>query len=238
MHDTFISYAVEDNDFVTDVAFGLKNNGLSVWFAPMSLKVGDRLLDSIEKGMNESRTGILVLSPAYLTKSWTSFEMDALIRKNIEGNTKILPIWLNVTKREIENKHFALSGIVGITDTSGVPGVVSQLVEVLSDGAPYRGVIPSWENPEHRFLDGVGEIKLQSIDGKATTIFELLIHSGDEEFPFWLAGKSYSKRDLLLHVTQIIGADPSRVKKWVQEDGYQQLWDMCIENGYDPKMFC
>jgi hypothetical protein len=87
-------------------------------------------------------------------------------------------------------------------------------------------------------LDGVGEIKLQSIDGKATTIFELLIHSGDEEFPFWLAGKSYSKRDLLLHVAQIIGADPSRVKKWVQEDGYQQLWDMCIENGYDPKMFC
>ncbi|WP_233961046.1 toll/interleukin-1 receptor domain-containing protein [Pectobacterium versatile] len=237
MHDSFISYAVEDNDFVSDIAFGLKRNGLSVWFAPMSLKVGDRLLDSIEKGINESRTGILVLSPAYLTKNWTSFEMDVLIRNNIEGNKKILPIWLNVTKKEIENKHVGLSGIVGITDTTGVPRVVSQLVEVLSDGAPFRGVIPSWENPENRFLDGVGEINLQNIDGKTTTIFELLIHSRDDEFPFWLAGKSYSKRDLLRHAAEIIGSDPVRVKKWVQEDGYKQLWDMCIENGYDPKMF-
>ncbi|MDE8740610.1 toll/interleukin-1 receptor domain-containing protein [Pectobacterium polaris] len=238
MHDSFISYAVEDNDFVSDVAFGLKSNGLSVWFAPISLKVGERLLDSIEKGLNESRTGVLVLSPSYLSKNWTSYEMDILIRQNIERNKKILPIWLNVTKEDIENKHIGLSGIVGITDTTEVPRVVSQLVEVLSDGAPYRGVIPSWENPEHRFLSGLGEVNLQDIDGKTTTIFELLVHSRDDQFPFWLAGKSYSKRELLLHVSQIIGADPARVKNWVSEDGYEQLWDMCVESGLDPKMFC
>ncbi|PAC65655.1 hypothetical protein CJP04_03975 [Klebsiella pneumoniae] len=238
MHDSFISYAIEDNDFVSDLAFGLKRNGLSVWFAPLSLKVGDRLLDSIEKGLNESRTGILILSPSYLSKNWTSYEMDILIKQNIEGNKKILPIWLNVTKKDIENKHIGLSGIVGITDTAEVSRVVSQLVEALSDGAPYRGVIPSWENPEYRFLSGVSEVNLQSIDGKTTTIFELLVHSNDEQFPFWLAGKSYSKEELLLRVAEVIGADPARVKKWVGDDGYQQLWDMCIEYGYDPKMFC
>ncbi|RZB31702.1 MAG: hypothetical protein SRB1_01321 [Desulfobacteraceae bacterium Eth-SRB1] len=86
MHDSFISYAVEDNDFVSDVAYGLKSNGLSVWFAPLCLKVGDKLLDSIEKGLSESRTGILVLSKSYLSKNWTSYEMDILIRQNIEGN--------------------------------------------------------------------------------------------------------------------------------------------------------
>lgn len=238
MHDSFISYAIEDNDFASDVAFGLKSNGLSVWYAPMSLKVGDRLLDSIEKGLNESRTGILVLSPSYLSKNWTSYEMDILIRQNIEGNKKILPIWLGVTKKDIENKHIGLSGIVGITDTTAIPRVVSSLVEVLSDGAPSRGIIPSWENPEYRFLSGVGEVNLQNIDGKTTTIFELLIHSRDDQFPFWLAGKSYSKGELITNVAQVIGSDPARVKKWINEDEFQQLWDMCIENGYDPKMFC
>lgn len=102
MHDSFISYAIEDNDFVSEVTYGLKTNGLSVWFAPLSLKVGDKLLDSIEKGLNESRSGILILSKSYLSKSWTSYEMDILVRQNIEGNKKILPIWLDVTKQEIE----------------------------------------------------------------------------------------------------------------------------------------
>lgn len=238
MHDSFISYAIEDNGFVSEVALGLKNHGLSVWFAPMSLKVGERLLDSIEKGLNESRTGILVLSPSYLSKNWTSYEMDILIRQNIEGDKKILPIWLDVTKEDIENKHIGLSGIVGITDTTEVPRVVSQLVEVLSDGAPSRGVIPSWENPEYRFFSGVGEVNLRSIDGVTTTIFELLIHSSDDQFPFWLAGKSYSKKELIINVAQVIGAEPARVKKWVNDDEYLQLWNMCVENGYDPKMFC
>jgi hypothetical protein len=50
-HDTFISYASEDNDFAAAIAYGLRANGLSVWFAPLSLKVGDKLLDSIEQGI-------------------------------------------------------------------------------------------------------------------------------------------------------------------------------------------
>jgi hypothetical protein len=41
--DVFIFYATEDNDFAADVACGLKANGISVWFAPLSLKVGEKL---------------------------------------------------------------------------------------------------------------------------------------------------------------------------------------------------
>lgn len=237
LYDSFISYAVEDNDFVSNLILGLKSNGLSVWFAPLSLKVGDKLLDSIEKGLTQSRTGILVLSKSYLSKNWTTYEMDILIRQSIEGNKKIFPIWLDVSKEDIENKHIGLSGIVGITDTNKISRVISQLVEVLSDGAPFRGVIPGWENPRYRFLNGLGEVNLQNIGGPATTIFELLVHSREDEFPFWLAGKSYTKKDLLYHVAQIIGPDPYRVKKWVFEEGYKKLWNMCVENALHPNNF-
>lgn len=96
MHDVFISYATEDNDFASDIAYGLKANGLSVWYATLSLKVGDKLLDSIEKGLQLSRSGMLIVSEAYLAKGWTSYEMDILIRQHIEGSKKILPVWLGL----------------------------------------------------------------------------------------------------------------------------------------------
>ncbi len=238
MHDSFISYAEEDNDFVSKLVTGLKDNGLDIWYAPISLKVGDQLLDAIEKGLSESRVGILILSPSYISKGWTSYEMDILIRQRVENKKKILPIWLGVTKKDIENKHTGLSGIVGITDTTDVNDVVSRLVEVLSDEAPYRGIIPSWENPVYRFLSGVGEVNLQTIKGQTTTIFELLIHHRDDQFPFWLAGKSYSKMELLSEVAHIIKADPDRVKKWVSDEHYQKLWDMCEEYGLNPDWYC
>lgn len=236
-HDTFISYATEDNDFASDVALGLKANGLTVWFAPLSLKVGDKLLDSIEKGLQSSRSGVLVLSKHYLAKKWTAYEMDILVRQHIEGKKKILPIWLGVSKAKIEERHAGLSGIVAITKTDPTRHVVSKLVESLSEGAPRRGVIPTWEDPAHRFLKGLGEVNLQTSEGPATTIFELLLHSTESEFPFWLAGRTYSKTELLLHVAQLLPHVPDRVKNWVQEDGYKKLWEMCVEHDLDPKLF-
>jgi len=237
LHDTFISYATEDNDFVSAIAYGLKANGLSIWYAQLSLKVGDKLLDSIEKGLQESRSGVLVLSKSYLAKNWTSYEMDILVRQHIDGNKKLLPIWLSVTKEEVEARHIGLSGIVAITDTQQTHNVISKLVEALSDGAPSRGVIPSWENPAYRFLNGLGEVNLQTSDGPATTIYELLVHGKPNQFPFWLAGKAYSKKELLYHVAQILGPDPNRVKNWVREDGYKKLWQMCVENDLHPNNF-
>lgn len=237
MHDSFISYATEDNDFAAEVAYGLRSNGLSVWFAPLSLRVGDKLLDSIEKGLQESRTGILILTPSYLAKNWTSYEMDILIRQHVDRSKKLLPIWLGVTKAEIDERHIGLGGIVAVTATDSIGHVISQLVASLSDGAPSRAVIPSWENPAYRFLQGLGEVNLQTADGPATTIFEFLLHAKPHQYPLWLAGRPYSQEELLLEVAHYIGADPDRVKNWVAEDGYKKIWEMCVTAGFNPVMF-
>ncbi len=237
LHDVFISYATEDNDFASDIAFGLKANGLNVWFAPVSLKVGDTLLDSIEEGLKASRCGILIISKNFLAKQWTDFEMGVLVRQHVESKKKILPIWLGVDKQDVEQRHIGLSGIVAITETESTNLVVSKLVAVLSEGARSRGVIPIWEDPAHRFLEGLGEVKLQTSEGPATTVFELLVYGSDDVFPFWLAGHSYTKKELLFKVAQILPHVPGRVKKSVREDGYRKLWEMCVEFGFDPKQF-
>jgi hypothetical protein len=236
-HDAFLSYAAEDNDYASDIALGLKANGLSVWFAPVSLRVGDKLLESIEQGLAQSRSGILLITPKYLAKNWTSFEMDVLLRQHVEAKKKLLPIWHGVTKTDVDEKHLGLGGIVAITEATSVEQATSKLIEALSDAAPSRGVIPGWEEPAYRFLEGLGEVNLQNSDGPASTIFELLLHGKEHHFPFWLAGRSYTKIDLLLRVAQLLGPVPDRVKNWVREEGYDSLWKMCEEYGIDPNSF-
>jgi len=163
--------------------------------------------------------------------------MDILIRQHIEAEKKLLPIWLGVEKSEVENRHLTLSGIVAITEIKNILQVVSNLVEALSDGAPSRGVIPGWENPSYRFLQGLGEVNLQSSDGSTTTIFEFLLYGKEEEYPFWLAGKIYSKKQLLEYVAKIIGPVPERIRRIVGEDGFDKLFKMCVEHDLHPNNF-
>jgi len=142
-----------------------------------------------------------------------------------------------VNKGDVEKRHVGLSGIVAIVDPPSAAEALVKLIAALSDYAPSRGVIPLWENPAHRFLYGQGEINLNSSDGPTTTIFELLLHLDDGAYPLWLAGRTFSKEDLLVRVAEILAADPQRVKNWVFEDGYRALWDMCVKHGIDPAVF-
>jgi len=187
--------------------------------------------------MAQSRSGTLILSSAYLDKGWTSYEMDVLVRQHIEGKKKLLPIWHNASKAQVEAKHSGLGGIVAITDTSTTPNVVSKLVEALSSGAASRAIVPVWEDPTHRFLQGLGEVNLQSADGPATTIFEFLLHANESQYPLWIGGRVFTKKELLVHVARLLGPVPDRVRSWVREDEFQKLWKMCVESDLDPKSF-
>lgn len=237
-HDAFISYASEDTELASELVRSLEARGLNIWYAPIDLKVGDKLLDSIEKGMKESMYGILLLSPAYLDKGWTKYEMDILLRDNIEKNRKILPIWHNVTKNEIEVNNSGLAGIVAIKSDAGIESNIESLTSVMTDNAPMIGVIPSYESPKWRFLQGRGEICLQSEDGPATTLWEFLIHTKDEQYPLYLDGDLYTKEDLLYRAAQVLPHIPDEdVDRLIAKKGRKKIIDMCIKIGIDPYIF-
>jgi|AGTN01.3.fsa_nt_gi TIR domain. len=69
---------------------------------PVELKIGEKMLDSIENGMNKSKSCILLISKVYLDKGWNNYELDVFLRHYIEEKKKVFPIWLNVTKAELE----------------------------------------------------------------------------------------------------------------------------------------
>ncbi len=100
--DVFISHASEDKDlFVRPLAVALQSLGVSVWYDEFSLRLGDSLSRSIDKGLASSRFGLVVISPQFLKKPWTEYELRGLISREVEEDRVILPIWHGVTRRQV-----------------------------------------------------------------------------------------------------------------------------------------
>jgi hypothetical protein len=59
--DVLISHASEDKDAIArPLADALSEQGISVWFDEMTLRVGDSLRRSIEGGLAKSRFGVAI----------------------------------------------------------------------------------------------------------------------------------------------------------------------------------
>lgn len=101
-YDVFISHASEDKDEIArPLAEALRALNFSVWFDEFELKLGDSLRRSIERGLNESRFGIVILSHNFLSKEWPQKELDGLFARESDGSKVILPIWHNISKQEV-----------------------------------------------------------------------------------------------------------------------------------------
>lgn len=99
-YDVFISHASEDKDeVVRPLANALRSEGLRVWYDEFELKIGDSLRRKIDKGLANSKFGIVVLSKAFIKKGWTNYELDGIITKAVSGEQIILPIWHNISKK-------------------------------------------------------------------------------------------------------------------------------------------
>ena len=72
-----------------------------VWYDEFEMRIGDSLRRKIDKGLANSRFGIVVVSRDFIKKGWTNYELDGIITKAVSGEQIILPIWHNITKKEV-----------------------------------------------------------------------------------------------------------------------------------------
>lgn len=101
-HDVFISQASEDkDDIVRPLADALIAQGLNVWYDEMTLRIGDSLRQKIDKGLANSKVGLVVLSPSFIKKGWTNYELDGIVTRTVSGEQVLLPIWHNITKQQV-----------------------------------------------------------------------------------------------------------------------------------------
>jgi hypothetical protein len=101
-YDAFISHASEDREkFVKPLADALTRMNYRVWYDEFELRVGDSLRQSIDKGLINSRFGIVVLSPAFFAKNWPQYELNGLTAREMDGHKVILPIWHMVNREDV-----------------------------------------------------------------------------------------------------------------------------------------
>lgn len=135
--DVFISHASEDKEgFVRELADTLtKEYNFKVWYDEFSIKWGDSLRSAIDKGLKNSKFGIVVISRSFIKKGWTNYELDGLFQKEMTLGKTILPIWHDITKDEVQAFSASLAGRKALnTEMSTVHEIAEELKNILEVG--------------------------------------------------------------------------------------------------------
>lgn len=131
--DVFISHASEDKDaIVRPLALALDAGGLKVWYDEFELKIGDSLRRKIDAGLARSRFGIVVLSRSFFRKGWTNYELDGLVTRSMTGEQILLPIWHEITKKELIDYSPSLADKVArSTATHTIDEISQEIIELI-----------------------------------------------------------------------------------------------------------
>jgi len=130
--DVFVCHATEDKeDFVKPLAEALRKQSLRVWYDEFELKLGDGLRQSIDRGLRDSKFGIVVLSHAFFSKPWPQRELDGLTARETSDKKVILPIWHNLTREEVSNYSPTLAGKLAVSSSKGIDTVVQEILRAL-----------------------------------------------------------------------------------------------------------
>lgn len=131
--DVFISHASEDkDDVVRPLVQALQAGGLKVWYDELTLKIGDSLRRKIDSGVARSRFAVIVFSKPFFAKGWTNYELDGLVTRSVGGDQILLPIWHNITKKEvIEFSPSLADKLARSTSTHTVEEIANEIIELI-----------------------------------------------------------------------------------------------------------
>lgn len=130
--DVFISHAWEDKEALArPLAKALEAAGLRVWYDEFTLKIGDKLGRSIDRGLANSRYGIVILSPNFFAKEWPQKELSGLVTREVDGSVVILPVWHNLSAEDVRRYSPSLADRVAANSDRGINQVVHELLRVL-----------------------------------------------------------------------------------------------------------
>ena len=144
--DVSVSYASEDKvAFVEPLVKELQTYGLRVWFDAFSLKIGDSLRESIDRGLANSKFGIVVLSRSFFAKNWPTRELSALFARQVMGKEIILPVWHDISQEELLTCSPLIADVFACKSSDGISAVARALVGVIRPEAfeLYTGITDS-----------------------------------------------------------------------------------------------
>ncbi|MBB5208003.1 hypothetical protein HNQ52_001532 [Chiayiivirga flava] len=115
------------------LAQSLNEIGLTVWYDEYSLRPGDSLRRSIDKGLAQCSVGVVVLSPSFFIKEWPQRELDALYSSEIAERARIIPIWHDIDFKGVAAVSPLLADRLAINSSIGVKKIASKISALFPD---------------------------------------------------------------------------------------------------------
>jgi hypothetical protein len=75
LYSCFISYSAKDEEFVRRLHADLQDKGVRCWFAPEDMKIGAKILDTLDQAIRLRDKILLVLSEASIASDWVEDEV-------------------------------------------------------------------------------------------------------------------------------------------------------------------
>jgi hypothetical protein len=95
-YSCFISYSSKDDDFARRLHADLQDKGVRCWFAPHDMKIGAKILDTLDEAIRLRDKVLLVLSEASIVSDWVEDEVTkAFDEERQRGTVVLFPVRLD-----------------------------------------------------------------------------------------------------------------------------------------------
>ncbi len=94
----FISHAHQDAEVAQRLAHDLADHGYDIWIAPDSIRPGEKWVEAINRGLEESSIFVLLLSPDAVASRWVKMETNAAIEFEHGGEIQFYPLMLKACR--------------------------------------------------------------------------------------------------------------------------------------------
>ena len=91
LRQIFISHAHQDVEFARRLTADLRAHSWQIWIAPDSIFPGEKWVEAINRGLEESGVFLLLISPHAVTSRWVTSETDVAIEMEHEGLLQFIP---------------------------------------------------------------------------------------------------------------------------------------------------
>ena len=165
-HDIFVSHASEDKAaIVRPLVQALAALGLRVWYDEDMIKGGDSIREAIDRGLRDTRNAVVILSPAFLKKRWTQWELNALVQRFNDTATRqrgrLIPIWHNVSKDEISSFSPPLADIAALQSVDGINAIALKISDQILPKSRSRQDKGGVTNVDIRILEACADAFLR-----------------------------------------------------------------------------
>ena len=133
LRDVFLCHAWEDRHTVAKELHDLlESRGVSVWFSEKDVGLGVPLMRAIDKGLANSKVGIVLVTPAMLRslprEGIADKELSALLRRE-----RLVPVVHETTYEELEEVSLLLASRAGLsTALEPMADVAAKLAELVA----------------------------------------------------------------------------------------------------------